>query len=322
MTRLNGAGTVDLCDRLVERRGTAENSTDADSSDVRIVIDCRIEHLERTGIGGRCRDRSNDRLEERLKSRVLIVDLEMSDAGFGVRIDDGKLGLLVGRAQIEKEIEDFVDDFFRTGIFAIDLVDYDDRAQIELQRFSQHETSLRHDAFGRVHQEQHALHHLQHALDLAAEIRVAGRIDDVQLDVAVVDRRILREDGDAALALERIRIHHASLDALPLTENAALTQHLIDERGLAVIDVRNDRDVTNIGPGSHQPIENVSGVSKVAASCSLPRPRALRLRPPARASVGGPRPSVSTTLRSWGNPESLHQLYKGSSRRRRSYSDI
>jgi hypothetical protein len=88
------------------------------------------------------------------------------------------------------------------------LID-DDRAQIEFERFAQDETRLRHDAFGGVDQQQHALDHLQHALDLAAEVGVAGRIDDVELVGAVLDRGVLGQDRDAALALERVRIHDA-----------------------------------------------------------------------------------------------------------------
>ena len=56
--------------------------------------------------------------------------------------------------------------------------------------------------FGRVDQQQHAVDHRQHALDLAAEVGVAGRVDDVDLVVLVVDGGVLRQDGDAALALE------------------------------------------------------------------------------------------------------------------------
>ena len=142
------------------------------------------------------------------------VRLAMPASAVGV--DDREIGLLVARAELDEEIEDFVDDFCRARVLAIDLVDDDDRAQVELERFAQHEARLRHDAFGRVDQQQHALHHLQHALDLAAEIGVAGRVDDVELDVAVPDRGVLGEDRDAALALERVRIHHARLDVLAL----------------------------------------------------------------------------------------------------------
>ena len=56
---------------------------------------------------------------------------------------------------------------------------------------------------------------------------------------------VLGENGDAALALERIRVHDALLHDLILAERAGLAEHLVDERRLAVIDVRDDGDVTD-----------------------------------------------------------------------------
>jgi hypothetical protein len=102
---------------------------------------------------------------------------------------------------------------------------------------------LRHRALDRVDQEQHAVHHRQHALDLAAEVGVAGGIDDVDVRAAVADGAVLGEDGDAALALEVIRVHDPLLHVLVRGEGARLLQQLVDQRGLAVVDVGNDRDV-------------------------------------------------------------------------------
>ena len=89
--------------------------------------------------------------------------------------------------------------------------------------------------------------HRQDALDLAAEIGVAGRIDDVDalvsfqaIDVA------FRHDRDAALPLEIVRIHHAFRDALVLAEGAGLLEQTIDEGGLAMIDVSDDGDVSQL----------------------------------------------------------------------------
>ena len=120
--------------------------------------------------------------------------------------------------------------------------------QVVLERLAQHEARLRHRAFGGVDEQQHAVDHLEHALDLAAEIGVARRVDDVDTVAVVVDRRVLRQDRDAALALEVVAVHHPGLGVLPFAENAALAEHGIDERRLAVVDVCDDRDVADIGP--------------------------------------------------------------------------
>jgi hypothetical protein len=84
---------------------------------------------------------------------------------------------------------------------------------------------------------------VEDALDLAAEIGVAGRVDDVDARVLPVDRGRLGEDGDAALLLEIVGIHRAFGHALVLAERAGLLEQFVDQRGLAMVDVRDDRDV-------------------------------------------------------------------------------
>ena len=61
--------------------------------------------------------------------------------------------------------------------------------------------------------------------------------------VAVVDRGVLGQDGDAALALEVGVVHGALGDALVAAERAALPQQAVHEGGLAVVDVGDDGDV-------------------------------------------------------------------------------
>jgi hypothetical protein len=60
-------------------------------------------------------------------------------------------------------------------------------------------------------------------------------------------RGVLREDRDALLAFEIPRIEHPLGDVLVLAERAGLPEHGVDERGLAVVDVRHDGDVAEVG---------------------------------------------------------------------------
>ena len=89
---------------------------------------------------------------------------------------------LVVRAELDEQVEDLVEHFVRAGVRAVDLVDDDDRAKLVLERLLEHEARLRHRPFGRVDEQEHAVRHRQHALDLAAEVGVAGRVDQVDLD--------------------------------------------------------------------------------------------------------------------------------------------
>jgi len=96
-----------------------------------------------------------------------------------------------------------------------------------------------------------AVHHRQPALDLAAEVGVAGRVDDVQLHVADADGRVLGQDRDPLLTLEVHRVHDALVDVLVLPEGAGLPEQRVDQRRLPVVDVRDDRDVAEIFPAGH-----------------------------------------------------------------------
>ena len=64
--------------------------------------------------------------------------------------------------------------------------------------------------------------------------------------VVPVDRGQLGEDRDPALFFEVVRIHRALFDALVVAEGAGLAEKLVDERGLAVIDVGDDRHVAEV----------------------------------------------------------------------------
>src|SRR5207245_5072497 len=74
-----------------------------------------------------------------------------------------------------------------------------------------------------------------------------ARVDDVDPDPAIRDRDGLRHDPDAALALERVGVDHALGELLAVAEDAALSKHRVHERGLAMVDMGDDRDVPDVG---------------------------------------------------------------------------
>ena len=68
-----------------------------------------------------------------------------------------------------------------------------------------------------------------------------------------MDGGVLGQDRDAALALELVAVHGALGDALVRAERAALVQQRVDQRGLAVVDVRDDGDVAAERVGDVRP---------------------------------------------------------------------
>jgi len=146
-------------------------------------------------------------------------------------------------ADAVEQIEGLVEHPAGPRLVPVDLVDDDDRPQAVLESLLRHEARLGHGAVHGIHQQQNAIHHREDPLDLAAEISVAGRVDDVDPEVPPGDGGVLRKDGYPALALQGVRIHHALLEILACIERAGLAQKLVYERGLAMIDVRDDGDV-------------------------------------------------------------------------------
>src|ERR1035437_4834202 len=59
----------------------------------------------------------------------------------------------------------------------------------------------------------------------------------------VEDGRVLGQDGDAALALKFVGVHHALDVGLVGAKSAALVQHGVNQGGLSVVHVRDDSDI-------------------------------------------------------------------------------
>ena len=84
---------------------------------------------------------------------------------------------------------------------------------------------------------------------------MAGRVDQVEDVVLPVLGRVvqpdgLRLDGDAALALEVHRVEHL-LVHLARVEPAGHLDQAVGQRGLPVVDVRDDREVADTGKFGH-----------------------------------------------------------------------
>src|SRR5262249_49583259 len=116
---------------------------------------------------------------------------------------------------------------------------------------AQYEARLRQRSLGGIDEEQGAVGHLEDALDLAAEVGVAGRVDDVDLGAADGQGDVLRQDGDTALPLQFVRVEDALALEFAFAEQARLAHELIDQCRLAVIDVGDDGHIAEIRTLQH-----------------------------------------------------------------------
>jgi hypothetical protein len=136
----------------------------------------------------------------------------------------GKSSCSSSAPEIDEQVEHLVDDRLGAVAGPIDLVHDEQRSQAVRQRLADHEARLRHHAVDRVDHEQHRVDHREHALHLAAEVGVAGRVDEMDAHALELDARVLGVDRDAALALEVLAVHHALGDLLIGAERAREAQ--------------------------------------------------------------------------------------------------
>ena len=218
-----------------------------EAADVGRGVEVRDERLQRmVRVVRRCWNRLEQRLEERSQVVVERGGVEPRFPLSGNRVDDRELDLLRGRVEVEEELVHLVHDLFDPCVGAVDLVHDEHDRQPRLECLAQDEARLRQRSFGGVDEQEHAVDHRQAALDLAAEVRMPRRVDDVDLRAVQPDRGVLGEDGDPLLALEVAGVHDALGDILVLAERAGLPEHRVDEGRLAVVDVGDDGDVPQI----------------------------------------------------------------------------
>ena len=126
--------------------------------------------------------------EQGLEVGALHPLLGGGPAGPGVGEEDGEVDLVLVGVEVEEELLHLVDHLVDAGVGPVHLVDHQDHRQPGLEGLAQDEPGLGQGPFGGVDQQQDAVDHGQAPLDLAAEVGVAGGVDDVDLD-PVVDAR-------------------------------------------------------------------------------------------------------------------------------------
>ena len=169
--------------------------------------------------------------------------------GPGVGEEDGEVDLVLVGVEVEEELLHLVDHLVDAGVGPVHLVDHQHDREPGLEGLAQHEAGLGEGSLRGVDQQEDAVDHGQAPLDLAAEVGVAGGVDDVDLDPVVDDGGVLGQDGDALLPLEITRVHDPLVDRLVGPERPRLPEHGVDQGGLAVVDVGHDGHVADVVAG-------------------------------------------------------------------------
>ncbi len=221
---------------LVDLDGAVVHFADSDAANIFVIVDGAHQNLcARVGIALGCGNVLDDGVKE--GGHILSLDgkLRGGGAGLGGGVDEGAVKLLVICVQIHEKLQHLIHNLNRPRFRAVAFVDAHDHGQIQLQRFFQHKLSLGHRSLKGVHHKDHTVHHFQHALHLAAEVGMAGGVNDVDFGAFVGDGSILGKNGDAALLLNVVGVHDTLRYFLVFPENTALFQKLVHQGGLAVI---------------------------------------------------------------------------------------
>ena len=72
-----------------------------------------------------------------------------------------------------------------------------------------------------------------------------GRVDDVDQISVPFDGAMFGRDRNAALAFEFAAVHNALRDLSVFTERVGAAENGVDQRGLAVVDMSHDREISN-----------------------------------------------------------------------------
>ncbi len=241
-----GAVAIDVDQAVALANRAAVDAADGDATHEIVAIERGDLQLQRgAGVEGRRRDALEDEVHQRTEPLARIVEVVDRPTVATRCVEHREVELVLVGLESDEEVEDLVEDAVRIGVRAVGLVDHDDRVQPQPERLAQHEARLRHRPLGGVDQEHDRIDHAEDALDLGAEVGVAGGIDDVD-DLAVpLDGGVLGEDRDAPLSLEVVTVHHALVLEAGAADLGADFEDAVDERGLAVVDVRDDSDIAD-----------------------------------------------------------------------------
>ena len=153
----------------------------------------------------------------------------------------------------------------------IDLVDDGNDREIVLRREKRVGDGLRFHALARVHDQQRAFARGQRAGNLVRKIDVARSVDQIELVFVAVLRGVVQAnalglDRDAALALEVHRVQDLRAH-FALAERTGKFQQAVGQRGLAVVNVRDNAKIADETWVHRSACRRANGLRRNHVSC-------------------------------------------------------
>ena len=242
-----GGVIVADCNLLTYANVAALDASDTDTSNVIVVVDRGNEQLKVAcfvSLGSR--HIIYNLLEQRCQVNALFEGILGSGTRSARAVHHRAVELFVVCAEVHEELKNFIFNLTKTCVGLVYFVDANNNAMIEFQCLLQNETCLRHRALGSVNQKDNTVYHLQDSLNLATKVGVAGGIDDVDFNILVVNGGVLCQNGNAALFFQVARVHNANNGLLVFAVDTALLQKTVYQCRFTVVNVRDDRHVSQI----------------------------------------------------------------------------
>ena len=145
-------------------------------------------------------------------------------------------------------IAHFLNGALEIGPFAVQLVDEGDPRDVVLVGLTPDRLALSLDALPGAEDDDGAVQHAQAAFDFGREVDVAGRVDQVDVDIAPAKGDAGRIDRDAALLFLFVEVGfgRSLVDFADAMRRPAVEQHPFGDGRLPGIDVGDDADVPEI----------------------------------------------------------------------------
>ena len=138
------------------------------------------------------------------------------------------------------------------GILQIDFVDEDERRNVIARKQAPQGFGVPLHAIVGTHNQNRVVERTQCALRLGRKIDMPRCIHEHDVGIAMVEHGLRREDRNATLTLDRVRVQMriAIVHAAALANATRVEQHGLGQRGLAGIDMRQDSNDRLLRHGS------------------------------------------------------------------------
>ena len=187
-----------------------------------------------------------DCIKEGSQVLAFIVHMELGNAVSGRAVNEREIELFIIRFQFDKQVQDFAFHIGNALVRTVDFIDDDDWFQLMFQCLAENVLRLGHWAFMGIYQQENAIYHVEDTFYFAAEICMPWGINDIDFHAVVHDRGIFCQNGNASFPFNRVGVHDTFCHFLVISENMALFQHGIHKSRLAMVDMGDNGNVTDI----------------------------------------------------------------------------